>query len=327
MDARKRESQDELSGKDASPEPMSVLQRVLSKSRMRAFQDSGDDDDDFDHANPPYTPPHRDLDPPKKISRSPSPGLVLKKDSEPVKPFSIPSLNKAKRKRKVKRGSRTPSAKGDGQSDDNNSDSSSVASVSSSTTEPLSTPVKLRKKKRRPRCEIHSKRRSRTDLSEQKLDGLDENLNERATQASGDKGCTCGRSSRSSAARGKRPEPEGGCSLPLLSPHFIAEYERIIYTNEPLFSDMEDDPVVDAQIRQESERHHKKAVERCGSDNLFSTAQMVNTNTTIKFAIIQTELKNVIDGALRRIRIDIERVLHKHLKGHSYDELSYPAKD
>ena len=304
------------SGRDASPQPMSVLQRVLSKSRMRAFQDS--DDEEGDRRNyPRYTPPPSERDFSKTKTRSPSPGgLVLKKDL----------TKKPKKKRKVKRPKACPSTIGEGLSEEGSGDdSASVISVCSSTDH--STSVKLRKKSRRHRCEVHGKvkRRSRslsvdnqigpegvttpasviTSLSNKPSEpGENDTPGDGPTTATtGDqKVCTCGKSSRS-ATRGKRPEPEGGYStLPILSSHFVTEYEKIIYNNEPLFSDMEEDPVVDAQIRQESDRHHKRAVERCGSDNIFSAAQMLNTNTTIKFAIIQTELRNIIEVALRRVR-------------------------
>lgn len=91
-----------------------------------------------------------------------------------------------------------------------------------------------------------------------------------------------------------RPEPEGGQS----KDDFMDEYERIIYGCEPIFSDTEDNPAVDEQIDQEMERYHKRT---SANPDIFATAMMVTSTTMMKFAIIQAELKNLMQVALKRV--------------------------
>ena len=113
--------------------------------------------------------------------------------------------------------------------------------------------------------------------------------------------CTCRR--KKSAPR---PEPEGGPLQNVVQLDALQEYDKIINNNDPLFSDLEDDPQLDLQIRQESERFHKRSmVSRAATvtGGIFSAAQLVNSNTMIKFAIIQAELKNIIEVSLRRVYI------------------------
>jgi len=124
--------------------------------------------------------------------------------------------------------------------------------------------------------------------------------------------CTCTfKDSKPSRLRGgdkvKRPEPEGSILVDSYKGHgFLDEFERVIYCDEPMFSDLDDDPVVDEQIREESDKLHKKSealgVSRGGGDSLFSAAQSLNSSTIIKLAIIGNELKNVKDSSLRRVR-------------------------
>ena len=104
--------------------------------------------------------------------------------------------------------------------------------------------------------------------------------------------CSCKKKSRRTLS--KRPDPEGG---PLVSSQLTAlsEYERILLDNEPLFSDVDDDdPVEQEIIRQQSDRLHRRLVQQEREGNLFAGAQLVNTNSSLKFAIIHTELQNII---------------------------------
>jgi len=100
------------------------------------------------------------------------------------------------------------------------------------------------------------------------------------------------------------------------------EFDRLIYgPSEPLFSDGEDslpgtlDSVVDVskdctttittsssvrRAQQQRRRFTGVDVDET-TENLFSAAQMVNSNNMMKFAIIQMELKNVKDVSLRRV--------------------------
>ena len=92
-----------------------------------------------------------------------------------------------------------------------------------------------------------------------------------------------------------RPEPEGGQS----NTNFLDEYDRIIYGTEPIFSDMEENEAMDQQIRMEMERYHKRS--SVVNADIFASATLVTSNTLMKFAIIQAELKNLMHIALQRV--------------------------
>ncbi len=167
--------------------------------------------------------------------------------------------------------------------------------------------TKLKKKKRRrPRCEIHSKskRDSRAFNSDDENNPIEftaetEHYSRAKTSGADPEEnpgpvCTCRKKTKH-----KRPEPEGGyVSINL---DLIHEYDRLIYSNEPIFSDLDDNYEVDEQIKQESDRHHKRHAS--SFTNMFNAAQLVHTNTMMKFAIIQTELRNIIETCLKRVII------------------------
>lgn len=83
------------------------------------------------------------------------------------------------------------------------------------------------------------------------------------------------------------------------------EYDSIIFNNEPLFSDLDDDPIQEEQVKSEMERYHK----RTNQPDMFAAAQLINTNTTLKFAIITNELKNV-NCSLKRVNSYLHAVSH-----------------
>ncbi|KAK2162088.1 hypothetical protein LSH36_104g03058 [Paralvinella palmiformis] len=234
------------------------------------------------------------------------------------------STAKSRRKKK----SRSRRVKCD-TADDETPQSDDVDDASSVTSESSEHSVKMRKKTRRRRshCPLHSKskRNSRTLSADEDptapiictfegrgvtlaapdgvrraqhpetgetLPGVvadDKNGASKATET--ELVCTCKKARKLKSAT--RPEPEGG--HPAINFGLISEYDKIIYSTDPLFSDLDNDPDIDEQIKQESERHHK----RNNGTSIFSAAQMINTNTMMKFAIIQTELKNT-NSALRR---------------------------
>lgn len=148
---------------------------------------------------------------------------------------------------------------------------------------------KIKKIKRH--CDIHSKN-SKENLSiaenndsSQKDDSSKPNNPELV--------CTCHKRSKSKT---RRPDPEGGPNVSSsLVP--IDEYDRIIYNKEPLFSDVEENAILDDQIKKDMERYHK----RVQNPDIFSAALMVNSNTLLKFAIIGTELQNISNTSLRRV--------------------------
>ena len=111
--------------------------------------------------------------------------------------------------------------------------------------------------------------------------------------------CTCVcKNAFSRVVKTKRPEPEGGDS-PVVISNYMDEYDAVINSSEPIFSDLEYDPQEDEDIRAELDRYHKRA----NSDNIFSAAHLVASNTMMKFAIISAELQNILKGALQRVTI------------------------
>ena len=197
-------------------------------------------------------------------------------------------LSKKKRKTKPKQGFVTDE-------NDVDDDTSSQHSNSSLTTK------KRTKRPSRRYCEIHSRRARKSykdgETGEDLMELATNNSNETTGNCNASqKTCTCRKFSR------KRPEPEGG----LANLSFMDEYDRIIYNNDPLFSEVDDNPELEAKVLQDVERHHSQFRLRaagsasCVTDSIFSAAQMVNSNTSLKFAIIQVELKN-LDVSLGKV--------------------------
>ena len=145
---------------------------------------------------------------------------------------------------------------------------------------------KVRKVKRH--CDIHSKN-SKENLSNIDNDSIERNDSKSKKP---ELVCTCHKRSKSQT---RRPDPEGGPNISSLVP--MDEYDKIIYNAEPLFSDVEENAVLDDQIKRDMERYHK----RVQNPDIFSAALMVNSNTLLKFAIIGTELQNISNTSLRRV--------------------------
>jgi len=114
--------------------------------------------------------------------------------------------------------------------------------------------------------------------------------------------CTC------KPKKSKRPEPEGR-SAPF--PKIMSEYDKVIFNDDPLFSDLDDDddddPIRMEQIKNEAERYHKRA----HHSDMFAAAQMVNTNTMLKFAIIGAELQNIIQVSLKRSEGEVQALTRR----------------
>jgi len=216
-------------------------------------------------------------------------------------------------KSKLKSSSRKKSRRVGLAVDDDFDDNASVSSSMSSTSEhSVKSDTKVKKVKRH-HCEVHSKS-SKTKGSDNNLKvdseqtgidtgGLDTTVDNRETVESGERKCTCRKNAKNksqSKAKVTRPEPEGSLLSDPSKVSFRDDLERVIYGSDPLFSDVEDeDPSLEDQIRAESERFHRRIID---PENIFSAVQMLNTNTMMKLAIIQTELKNVKDVSLRRVR-------------------------
>ncbi|XP_050401695.1 tropomyosin-1 isoform X7 [Patella vulgata] len=103
----------------------------------------------------------------------------------------------------------------------------------------------------------------------------------------------------------RRPEPEG-------APPSVAnmdEYDRIIYSDEPIFSDV--DISADEGISVQKERPERPRSSRPqrqsknGGIFIPVCSQLgLNSNTMIKFAIIGTELQNVVRISLKRLEAE-----------------------
>lgn len=157
-----------------------------------------------------------------------------------------------------------------------------------------------KKKKKRSKSEKSSKTRDKEKCGRERsetpdCDNSDSKSSKRSSKSSSKSENSEKKSKRHSS---RRPEPEGGnpsqpdgCST--------IEYERIINSTDPLFSDLEIDingEDADIQKPRRQMRHN-----RSGPSGIFipCTQLGINSNTMIKFAIIGTELQNIFQVSLR----------------------------
>ena len=94
--------------------------------------------------------------------------------------------------------------------------------------------------------------------------------------------------------RRPRPDPEGAS----LEPYEMDELDKILNQSEPIFSDYGSES--------ESESEHPNRPQRRGGPGFsiaaFTIGLGLNSNTMIKYAIIGTELQNIIRVSLRMVR-------------------------
>ena len=122
--------------------------------------------------------------------------------------------------------------------------------------------------------------------------------------------CTCDRVKKHSGSRLKlekqsavitrsnTSEREGGhCVIS----QDMSEFHKLIYENEPIFSDTEINEELDKQIREESDRYHKRSTQL--SKNIFASALCYNSSTMMKLAIIQNEIRNLQEGYLQLVSL------------------------
>lgn len=101
------------------------------------------------------------------------------------------------------------------------------------------------------------------------------------------------RKSRSSSS--VRPDPEGGNPVNVIP---MDEFDRVIYNNDPLFSDIE---ISEAEEEAKPPRPGSRPSRPGGL--LFSCLSLgIQSNTMIKYAIIGTEIQNILRVSLRRVR-------------------------
>ena len=144
--------------------------------------------------------------------------------------------------------------------------------------------------------ETKTKKKKGTKKSKKKRDKPPKDRNEDGEETSKT------RTSRSSASRrnstSRRPEPEGGNSPVSFS---VEEYDRIIYSDAPLFPDVH--ITADDLISNEGRRPRTQRLSRDGVVMIPCAQLGITSNTMIKFAIIGTELHNVVQVALKRVCI------------------------
>ncbi|KAK3593770.1 hypothetical protein CHS0354_014309 [Potamilus streckersoni] len=178
----------------------------------------------------------------------------------------------------------------------------SVASISLDTGNTDENAIKKKKVKKTKKKKMKTKKKEgeNNDIAEKS----DKKSSAKKTKVkkSGNKTKT-DRTSSSSSTSKHRPEPEGGNSVNL---NHMDEYDRVIYGNEPLFSDLElsggegDSVYYLPPPRQQSGRNRPGGI--------FVPGMLgINSSTMIKFAIIETELKNILRVSLKRVGpIDLE---------------------
>ncbi|XP_014773995.1 tropomyosin Tod p 1.0102 isoform X27 [Octopus bimaculoides] len=108
---------------------------------------------------------------------------------------------------------------------------------------------------------------------------------------------------KSSSSR--RPEPEGGNTTSNVT---MDEFDKVIYNNDPLFSDLElSDKEGDSELQVPSRQRRQTRLMGVGSSGIVipCTQFGLNSNTMIKFAIISTELQNVLQVSLKRCESEI----------------------
>lgn len=108
---------------------------------------------------------------------------------------------------------------------------------------------------------------------------------------------------KSKRSSSRRPEPEGGNSTSIVH---MDEYDKVIYNNDPLFSDLELSDKEGGSEQQQTApnrlRRQPRLMGAPGSGIFIPCPQFgINSNTMIKFAIIGTELQNVLQVSLKRV--------------------------
>ena len=171
-------------------------------------------------------------------------------------------------------------------------------------------PEKKKKKKHKSDRSSKSRDKDRDSCDGATEGGHKSSTSRRSSKSKSDKSKSEKKSKRASSGR---PEPEGGnSSLP--DSHSALEYDRIINSSEPLFSDLETDLPEDEETkRPQRPRRAPRQTRGAPADAIFipCTQLGINSNTMIKFAIIGTEVQNIFK-VLRRVRMCSIHCHHPH---------------
>lgn len=139
-----------------------------------------------------------------------------------------------------------------------------------------------------PEVSGKKKKKSGTKKVKKKKDKGDGETGEKVKKSKKDKK----KKSRSSSS--VRPEPEGGNPVNLVP---MDEFDRVIYNNDPLFSDIE----VSEEEDQSQKPQRPSRAPRPGGLMFSCLSLGIQSNTMIKYAIIGTEVQNILKVSLRRV--------------------------
>lgn len=148
------------------------------------------------------------------------------------------------------------------------------------------------------------KKTKSSKLSDQDADNEDANNKPKRVKSKSSKNRE-NNSEKKSRKLTNRPEPEGG-NVPVNIN--MDEYDKVIYGNEPIFSDIEignDD---------ETDPVRPNRPQRSSRPGVIAIPCMLGlpSSTMIKFAIIQSELQNILRVSLKRVGFQFRKIKYMH---------------
>lgn len=139
-----------------------------------------------------------------------------------------------------------------------------------------------------PEVSGKKKKKSGTKKVKKKKDKGDGETGEKVKKSKKDK------SKKSRSSSSVRPEPEGGNPVNLVP---MDEFDRVIYNNDPLFSDID----ISEEEDQSQKPQRPSRAPRPGGLMFSCLSLGIQSNTMIKYAIIGTEVQNILKVSLRRV--------------------------
>lgn len=137
--------------------------------------------------------------------------------------------------------------------------------------------------------EVSGKKKKKSGTKKvKKKDKNDAETGEKVKKSKKDK------SKKSRSSSSVRPEPEGGNPVNLVP---MDEFDRVIYNNDPLFSDIE----ISEEEDQSQKPQRPSRAPRPGGLMFSCLSLGIQSNTMIKYAIIGTEVQNILKVSLRRV--------------------------